>query len=95
LLAFDFYTPRLYRGSIVLSVDLLSRLTDWLDRYLVDGFVNFVGLASIFSGEALKYNNSGRLQFYVLTISVCVAFISILMSWQYIPGLLTAALSAL
>jgi NAD(P)H-quinone oxidoreductase subunit 5 len=95
LLAFDFYTPRLYRGSIVLGVDLLSRLTDWLDRYLVDGFVNFVGLASIFSGEALKYNNSGRLQFYVLTISVCVAFISILMSWQYLPGVLTAALSAL
>jgi NAD(P)H-quinone oxidoreductase subunit 5 len=95
LLAFDFYTPRLYRGSVVFGVDLLSRLTDWLDRYLVDGFVNFVGLASIFSGEALKYNNSGRLQFYALTISFCVAIISILMSWQYLPGMFTAALSAM
>ena len=90
LLAFDFYTPRLYRSSVVLGVDILSRLTDWLDRYLVDGFVNFVGLASVFSGEALKYNNSGRLQFYALTITFCVAVISIIMSWQYIPGIFTA-----
>lgn len=95
LLAFDFYTPRLYRSSVVLGVDLLSRLTDWLDRYLVDGFVNFVGLASVFSGETLKYNNSGRLQFYVLTISFCVAIISIVMSWKYLPGVLTAAFSGL
>lgn len=90
LLAFDFYTPRLYRSSVVFGVDVLSRLTDWLDRYLVDGFVNFVGLASVFSGEALKYNNTGRLQFYALTITFCVAVISILMSWQYIPGIFTA-----
>ncbi|NER78779.1 MAG: NAD(P)H-quinone oxidoreductase subunit F [Leptolyngbya sp. SIO1D8] len=95
LLAFDFYTPRLYRSSVVLGVDLLSRLTDWLDRYLVDGVVNFVGMASLFSGETLKYNNTGRLQFYVLTVSVCVAVISILMSWRYLPDLFTAALSAL
>ncbi len=90
LLAFDFYTPRLYRSSVVLGVDLLSKLTDWLDRYLVDGFVNFVGLASVFSGEALKYNNSGRLQFYALTITFCVAVISVIMSWQYLPGIFTA-----
>lgn len=91
LLAFDFYTPRLYRLSVVLGVDLLSRLTDWLDRYLVDGLVNFVGLASLVSGETLKYNNSGRFQFYMLTISVCVVVISIVMSWHYLPGIFTAA----
>ena len=90
LLAFDFYTPLIYRSSVVLGVDLLSRLTDWLDRYLVDGLVNFIGLASVFSGEALKYNNTGRLQFYALTITFCVAVISVIMSWQYLPGIFTA-----
>ena len=95
LLAFDFYTPRLYRSSIVLGVDLLSRLTDWLDRYLVDGVVNAVGMASLFGGEALKYNNSGRLQFYVLTISIGVAFIGVLMSWRYLPDLFMVTVSAL
>jgi NAD(P)H-quinone oxidoreductase subunit 5 len=83
LLAYDFYTPRIYRNTFVLGVDRLSRLTDWLDRYLIDGLVNFIGLASIFGGETLKYGNSGRLSFYVLTISAGVVLITLLMSWQY------------
>ena len=95
LLAFDFYTPRLYRSSVVLGVDLLSRLTDWLDRYLVDGVVNFVGLASLFGGETLKYSNSGRLQFYVLTISICVMGIGIFMSWRYLPDLFMTSVPGL
>jgi NAD(P)H-quinone oxidoreductase subunit 5 len=95
LLAFDFYTTRLYRGTVVLGVAALSQVTDWLDRYLVDGIVNLVGLASLVSGETLKYNNSGRLQFYVLTISICVAVISIVMSWRYLPSVFTAAFSTL
>ena len=78
---------------MVFGVAALSTVTDWLDRYLVDGVVNLVGLASLVSGETLKYNNSGRLQFYVLTISVCVAVISIVMSWRYLPGVFTAAFS--
>lgn len=83
LLAYDFYTPKLYRNTFVLGVDRLSRLTDWMDRYVVDGLVNAVGLASLFGGETLKYGNSGRLQFYVLTIAVGVAVIGLVMSWQY------------
>lgn len=94
LLAFDFYTPRIYKGTVVLGVAVLSQITDWLDRYLVDGLVNFVGLASLVSGETLKYNNTGRFQFYVLTISICVAVISVVMSWQYLPRIFTAAFSA-
>jgi NAD(P)H-quinone oxidoreductase subunit 5 len=87
LLAYDFYTPKIYRNTFVLGVDMLSRMTDWLDRYVVDGIVNAVGLASLFGGETLKYGNSGRLQFYILTISLGVAVIGILMSWQYFAAL--------
>jgi NAD(P)H-quinone oxidoreductase subunit 5 len=88
LLAQDFYTPKLYRNTFVLGVDLLSKMTDWLDRYVVDGLVNAVGLASLFSGETLKYGNSGRLQFYILTISFGVAVIGIIVSWQYFVSLM-------
>ena len=87
LLAYDFYTPKLYRNTFVLGVDLLSRMTDWLDRYVVDGLVNAVGLVSLFGGETLKYGNSGRLQFYILTISLGVAIIGIIVSWQYFVSL--------
>lgn len=84
LLAYDFYTPKIYRNTFVLGVDLLSKLTDWLDRYVIDGLVNAVGVASLFSGETLKYGNTGRLQFYVLTIALGVALLAILMTWQYL-----------
>lgn len=87
LLAYDFYTPTLYRSSIVGGVDILSRMTDWLDRYLVDGLVNFVGLSSLFSGAALKYANSGQSQFYVLTIAIGVVVLTVLMSWSALANI--------
>lgn len=87
LLAYDFYTPKIYRNTFVLGVDLLSRATDWLDRYVVDGLVNAVGLASLLGGETLKYGNSGRLQFYVLTIAVGVAVIGVLIGWSSLAAL--------
>ena len=66
--AYDLYTEKLYRLTIVLIVGLVSRLVYWCDRYLVDGIVNFFGLATIFSGESLRYNTSGQTQFYFLSI---------------------------
>lgn len=86
--AYDLYTPRLYRSTIVFCVDWASRLIDWFDRYVVDGVVNLVGFVSLFSGEALKYGNSGQGQFYVLTIALGLATITLLMSWSFISQLL-------
>jgi NAD(P)H-quinone oxidoreductase subunit 5 len=87
LFAYDFYTPKIYRSSIVGSVDFISQLTDWIDRYVVDGLVNLVGIASIFGGETLKYGNSGKTQFYVFTIAFGLALIGILMSWSILSEL--------
>jgi len=87
LLAYDFYTPKLYHNTFVLGVDVLSRMTDWLDRYVVDGLVNAVGLASLFSGETLKYGNTGQLQFYVLTIALGIAGLGVLMNWSALTAL--------
>lgn len=83
LLAYDFYTPNLYRLTVVSAVALVSKSTDWIDRFVVDGLVNLVGLASIFSGESLKYSTSGQSQFYALTILVGVGLLGILLSWQF------------
>ena len=68
LFAYDFYLAQVYDKTIVFAVASLSKLTSWLDRYVVDGAVNLVSLATIFSGNALRYNVSGQSQFYILTI---------------------------
>ncbi len=81
LLAYDFYTERLYRMTVVGLVAQLARASDWFDRYVVDGLVNAVGLVSLFSGEGLKYSISGQSQSYLFTIVVGVSLLGLLMTW--------------
>lgn len=56
LFAYDFYMESIYANTIVALVVGISRLTSWLDRYVIDGAVNLVSLFTIFSGSTLKYN---------------------------------------
>jgi NAD(P)H-quinone oxidoreductase subunit 5 len=63
-------------------VATLSKLADWFDRYVIDGAVNLVSLATIFGGNALKYNVSGQSQFYLLTILLGVS----LLLWSVLSG---------
>ncbi|NJM19037.1 MAG: NAD(P)H-quinone oxidoreductase subunit F [Richelia sp. SM1_7_0] len=83
LIAYDFYTPKLYKMSIVLGVDLLSKLTDMVDRFVVDGIVNLVGLVSLGGGEGLKYSNTGQTQFYMFTVLLGVGILGMIVTWQY------------
>ncbi|ACK69818.1 NAD(P)H dehydrogenase, subunit NdhF3 family [Gloeothece citriformis PCC 7424] len=75
LLAYDFYLDKIYQVTVVWAVSSLSKLASWFDRYIIDGAVNLVSLATIFSGNALKYNVSGQSQFYILTIMFGVGFL--------------------
>jgi NAD(P)H-quinone oxidoreductase subunit 5 len=86
LLAADFYTPQIYRSTIVLGVAILSKITDWIDRFIVDGFINAVGWVSIFGGESLKYGNSGQSQSYLLTIVVGLSVLGLTLAWSILPG---------
>lgn len=82
LLAYDFYLDKIYEFTVVAFVSNVAKYTTWFDRYIIDGVVNLVSLATIFSGSALKYNTSGQSQFYILTIIIGV---SILM-WSILSG---------
>ncbi|GFZ96665.1 oxidoreductase [Okeania sp. KiyG1] len=82
LLAYDFYIYRFYNVTVVFVVTQISRLNAWVDRYIVDGVVNLVGLATIFSGEGLKYGVSGKGQSYVLTILIGVSVLGVLALWS-------------
>lgn len=83
VLAYDFCIERLYKLSVVLGVVQGSRLTAWFDRYIVDGLVNFVGVASIFSGESLKYTISGQSRNYLLTLVIGVFLALTAVGWVY------------
>jgi NAD(P)H-quinone oxidoreductase subunit 5 len=86
--AYDLYTATLYKVTIVFVVGLISRVMYAIDRYLVDGLVNLTGLATVFSGQTLKYNVSGKGQFYLLSILLGVSLLVILVSWPFLSQLL-------
>jgi NAD(P)H-quinone oxidoreductase subunit 5 len=82
LLGYDFYIDRVYKMTIVAVVAMLSRISAWSDRYLVDGLVNLVGFAAIFGGQSLKYSISGQSQGYMLTILIGVSILGFFISWS-------------
>ncbi len=82
--AYDLYTAELYRLTIVFGVGLVSSIIALVDRYLVDGLVNLVGLASVFGGESLKYSTSGQSQFYVLTILCGISVFGMMLGWPFL-----------
>ncbi|MEA5550500.1 NAD(P)H-quinone oxidoreductase subunit F [Anabaena cylindrica UHCC 0172] len=83
LLAYDFYTPKLYKVTIIFGVAQLSKFADMLDRFVVDGIVNFVGLFSLLGGEGLKYSTNGQTQFYAFTILLGVSILGAWMTWPF------------
>ncbi|QKQ76380.1 NAD(P)H-quinone oxidoreductase subunit F [Nostoc sp. TCL240-02] len=83
LFAYDFYTPKLYRITIIFGVAKISQLADMIDRFVVDGIVNFVGLFSLLGGEGLKYSTSGQTQFYALTVLLGVSVLGMWVAWPF------------
>jgi NAD(P)H-quinone oxidoreductase subunit 5 len=83
LLALDFYTPDIYRSTIVAFVASLSRLTNWFDQVVVNGFVNGIGRFSLISAEGLRQGVSGQTQSYVLTVLVAIVLLFGAMQWWF------------
>ena len=81
LLAADFYTDRLYRGTIVAFVAGLARLTDGVDRQIVNRLAERVGLASLATAQELKLGVSGQLQSYVLTVVAAIVVLFASLAW--------------
>lgn len=80
LFAYDFYIDRIYRFTIVATVGAFSRLIAWFDRFVVDGAVNLVGLATLMGGEGLKYSTTGRSQAYVLVLLLGISALTAIAS---------------
>ena len=70
LFAYDFYTPQLYRNTIIGLIAFLSNILNGFDRFWIDGLANSFGLATLLSGQSLRYSTSGQSQFYMLTMVI-------------------------
>jgi NAD(P)H-quinone oxidoreductase subunit 5 len=75
LLTNDFYTPKIYRQTIVLVVAVISQIVFWFDKYIVDGLGNLFGRITIWSGEVLKFSTFGQTQAYLLTAVIGIGAI--------------------
>ncbi|MEM9534836.1 MAG: NAD(P)H-quinone oxidoreductase subunit 5 [Cyanobacteria bacterium P01_E01_bin.45] len=58
----------LYHNVFVKGTRFAAREALEVDQRIVDGVVNFTGLATMLSGESLKYFESGKAQFYALVV---------------------------
>ncbi|HEY9625156.1 MAG TPA: NAD(P)H-quinone oxidoreductase subunit F [Crinalium sp.] len=93
-LAYDFYIEKIYRLSVVFGVVQGARMTAWFDRYIVDGMVNLLGVASLFSGETLKYTISGRSRQYLFTVLMGVILAIAFLTWSTLRPLVSSYVSA-
>jgi NAD(P)H-quinone oxidoreductase subunit 5 len=66
------YFDDLYDRVFVKGCRRLARQIMEVDYRVIDGAVNLTGLATLISGEGLKYLENGRAQFYALVIFAAV-----------------------
>ncbi len=81
LLAYDFYTPAIYRATIVRLVAGLAQATRWFDITVVKGLADGVGRLSMATAEGLRLSVSGQLQTYVLTVVVAIVLLFSTLQW--------------
>ena len=62
------YIDDIYNKVFVQGTRRMARQIMEVDSRVVDGAVNLTGLATLISGEGLKYLETGRVQFYALII---------------------------
>jgi NADH-quinone oxidoreductase subunit L len=63
-----FFIDQIYNVVFVGPLWLLSQLSFWIDRNVIDGLVNLVGKIPPFGGALLRSLQTGMVQFYALAM---------------------------
>jgi len=71
----------LYAGLYRALILGFSRLIGWIDRYLVDGLVNFGSAWTLRAGDLLRRIQSGRAQDYVYGVAFGVLLLFVWAQW--------------
>ncbi|WP_341881778.1 NAD(P)H-quinone oxidoreductase subunit F [Synechococcus sp. UW140] len=82
LLAYDFYTDKLYRATIVRLVAGVADLTNSFDQEVITGLANRLGSISMQGAQGLKLAVSGQMQTYVLTAVLAIVLLLGSLIWS-------------
>jgi NADH-quinone oxidoreductase subunit L len=81
LSAGKFYFDELYDFALVRPLRSLARLFAWLDRRVVDGIVNAIGLVPVALGNILRSLQMGLVPFYALSMVLGVLLLFLACIW--------------
>ena len=74
------YIDIFYTRIFTVGIRRLAERIQFFDRYIIDGIINGVGVASFFIGEGVKYMGGGRVSSYLfLYLSYVSIFLLILL----------------
>nr|QUS64281.1 NADH-plastoquinone oxidoreductase subunit 5 [Bulbophyllum menghaiense] len=73
------YIDIFYTGIFTMSIRGLADLTHFFDKYLIDGILNGIGVASLFMGEGIKYIGGGRISSYLFLYFSYVSIIILIL----------------
>nr|YP_010528688.1 NdhF [Grammatophyllum scriptum]UXW65732.1 NdhF [Grammatophyllum scriptum] len=59
------YIDIFYTGIFTMNIRGLAELINLFDKYIIDGILNGIGVASFFMGEGIKYIGGGRISYYL------------------------------
>jgi NADH-quinone oxidoreductase subunit L len=79
-----FFIDPIYYGLVVWPLRVLASICYWIDRYVIDALVNFVGALPGVCGSVMRSLQNGMVQFYALAMMLgLLVLIGALILW---PG---------
>jgi NADH-quinone oxidoreductase subunit L len=79
-----FFIDQIYQVLFVWPLRVLATISYWVDRYVIDALVNFVGAFPAICGSVLRSLQNGMVQFYALAMMLgLLVLIGALLLW---PG---------
>jgi NAD(P)H-quinone oxidoreductase subunit 5 len=71
------YIDEFYDKTLVLLTHQVSKSLAWMDKWGIDGLVNFSGLILLIGGEGIRYTEGGRITTYIFILTSCFAILLI------------------
>ena len=76
-----FWIDDLFEAAYRVVLLGFSRVTGWVDRYIVDGVVNALSAWTLTTGDDLRLMQTGRAQDYVYGVAVGLAVLLLWVRW--------------